>query len=38
VEWFVGALGGAIVGLVIGGAIAAIVRMVTTHPEKLITD
>ena len=29
VEWFVGAL---------GGAIAAIVRMVTTHPEKLITD
>src|SRR6187551_744699 len=27
VEWFIGALGGAIVGLVIGGAIAAVVRM-----------
>ena len=38
VEWFIGALGGAIVGLVIGGAIAGVVRMLTKHPERLITD
>ena len=38
IEWFVGALGAAIVGLVIGGAIAAVMRMLVRHPEKLITD
>ena len=38
VEWLVGAIASAIVGLVIGGAIAAVVRMLTRHPEQLITD
>ena len=38
VEWFVGAIGSAIVGLVIGGAIATVVRTLVKHPEKLITD
>ena len=38
VEWLVGAVGSAIVGLVIGGAIVAVVRTLTRHPEKLITD
>jgi hypothetical protein len=36
--WLVGAIGSAIVGFVIGAAIAAVVRKLTTHPEKLITD
>ena len=38
VHWLVTALGSAVVGLVIGGAIVAVVRMLTKHPEKLITD
>ena len=38
VEWLVGAIGSAIVGLIIGGAIVAVVRMLIRHPEKLITD
>jgi uncharacterized protein len=38
VEWFIGALGAAIVGLAIGGAIVMVVRMLVRHPEKLITD
>jgi predicted DNA repair protein MutK len=38
VEWMVGAIGGAMVGFLIGAAIAAVVRKLTTHPEKLITD
>jgi predicted DNA repair protein MutK len=38
VEWAVGAIGSAIVGFVIGGIIAAVVRRLTKHPEKLITD
>jgi predicted DNA repair protein MutK len=38
VEWLVGALCSAIVGLAIGGAIVAVVRALTPHPEKLITD
>jgi predicted DNA repair protein MutK len=38
VEWVVGAIGSAIVGFVIGAAIAAVVRKLTKHPEKLITD
>jgi uncharacterized protein len=38
VAWLVNAIGGAIVGLVIGGIIVAIVRQLTKHPEKLIVD
>ena len=38
VEWLVGAVCAAIVGLVIGGAIATVVRALVKHPEKLITD
>jgi hypothetical protein len=38
VEWLVAAIGSAIVGLIVGGAIVAIVRALTRHPEKLITD
>jgi uncharacterized protein len=38
VEWLVTALGGALVGLVIGGVIAAIVRRFHKHPEELIVD
>jgi uncharacterized protein len=37
-EWTVNALGGALVGLVIGGIIAAIVRQFTRHPEELVVD
>ena len=38
VEWLVGALGGAVAGLVIGGMIVAVVRRVHRHPEALIVD
>jgi predicted DNA repair protein MutK len=38
VAWAVTALGGAVVGLVIGGIIVAIVRRFTKHPEELIVD
>ena len=38
VEWTVNALGGAVVGLVIGGIIAAIVRQFTAHPEELVVE
>jgi predicted DNA repair protein MutK len=38
VEWLVGAIGSAIVGLFIGGAIVPVIRLFTRHPEKLITD
>jgi predicted DNA repair protein MutK len=38
VEWLVNALGAAIVGIVIGGVIAAVVRRFARHPEKLIVD
>jgi predicted DNA repair protein MutK len=38
VEWIIGAVGAAVVGLIIGGAIVAVVRMLTKHPERLITD
>jgi len=38
VDWVMNALGAAIVGLVIGGIIVAVVRQLTTHPEKLIVD
>ncbi len=38
VEWLVNALGGAVVGLVIGGIIVAVVRQFTRHPEQLVVD
>jgi uncharacterized protein len=38
VEWLVFALGGAVVGLIVGGAIVAIVRLFTKHPEDLVVD
>jgi predicted DNA repair protein MutK len=38
VQWLVNALGAALVGLVIGGAIVAVVRQFTKHPEELIVD
>jgi predicted DNA repair protein MutK len=38
VEWVLGAIESALVGLVVGGAIVAVVRRFTRHPEKLIVD
>jgi predicted DNA repair protein MutK len=38
VEWLVNALGGAIVGLAIGGLIVLVVRRLTSRPEELIVD
>jgi predicted DNA repair protein MutK len=38
VEWLVNAVGAAVVGIVIGGLIALIVRQFTRHPEKLVVD
>jgi predicted DNA repair protein MutK len=38
VEWVLGAIESALVGLVVGGGIVAVVRRVTRHPEKLIVD
>ena len=38
VEWLVNAIGGAILGIIAGGAIAAVVRRLTKHPEELIVD
>jgi uncharacterized protein len=38
VEWLIYALGGAVVGLIVGGAIVAIVRLFTKHPEDLVVD
>jgi uncharacterized protein len=38
VEWTLGALGSAIVGIIVGGIIVAIVRQLTRNPEKLIVD
>ena len=37
-EWLVTAFGGALVGLVIGGIIAAIVRQLTKHPEEFVVE
>ena len=37
-EWFLYALGSAVVGLVIGGVIVAIIRQFVKHPEELIVD
>ena len=38
VEWAVNALGGAVVGLIVGGIIDAIVRRFVAHPEELVVD
>jgi predicted DNA repair protein MutK len=38
VEWLLTALGGAVVGLVVGVIIVAIVRQFVKHPEQLIVD
>ncbi len=38
VEWLVIAIGGAVVGLIVGGIIVAIVRRFTKHPEELVVD
>jgi predicted DNA repair protein MutK len=38
VEWLVTALGGALMGLVVGGIIVFIVRQFVKHPEQLIVD
>ena len=38
VEWVLNALGAAVVGFVVGGLIVLVVRQLTRHPEKLITD
>ena len=37
-EWLVNALGGAVVGLIIGGILAAIVRQLTKHPEEFVVE
>lgn len=37
-EWMLNALGGALVGFVVGGLIVAVVRQLTSHPEKLVVD
>jgi len=37
-EWLVNALGGALVGILVGGLIALVVRRFTRHPEGLIVD
>ena len=38
VEWLVTALGGALVGLVIGAIIVVIVRQFTKHPEEFVVE
>jgi hypothetical protein len=38
IDWFVNAVGGAIFGILIGGAVVLIVRRFTKHPEELIVD
>ena len=38
VEWVLGAIEAALVGLVVGGAIVVVVRRLTRHPEQLIVD
>jgi predicted DNA repair protein MutK len=37
-EWLVSALGGSVIGLLIGGVIALVVRQLTNRPEELIVD
>ncbi len=38
VEWLVNAIAGAVMGLVVGGAVVLVVRRFTKHPEELIVD
>jgi predicted DNA repair protein MutK len=38
VEWLLGAIEAALVGIVVGGVIVAVVRRFTRHPEQLIVD
>jgi predicted DNA repair protein MutK len=38
VQWLVNAIGGAVVGLVVGGLIVLVVRQLTSRPEELIVD
>ena len=38
IEWFTGALGASIIGLIIGGVIVMIVRRFTKHPEQFVAD
>jgi hypothetical protein len=38
VQWIVKALGGAVVGLLVGGLIVLVVRQLTSRPEELIVD
>jgi predicted DNA repair protein MutK len=38
VEWVLGAIEAALVGIVVGGVIVAVVRRFTKHPEELIVD
>jgi predicted DNA repair protein MutK len=38
VQWLVNAVGGAVVGLVVGGLIVLVVRQLTSRPEELIVD
>ena len=38
VEWLITALGGALMGLIVGGIIVFIVRRFAKHPEELIVD
>ena len=38
VEWILGAVEAALVGIVVGGAIVVVVRRFTRHPEQLIVD
>ena len=38
IEWFTGALGASIVGLIIGGVIVLVVRQFTKHPEQFVVE
>lgn len=38
IAWLVNALGGAIVGLLLGAMIVAVVRRFTSHPERFVVD
>lgn len=38
VEWLVIALGGAVVGLIVGAIIVVLVRQLTRHPEQLVVE
>ncbi len=38
IEWFTGALGASIIGLIIGGVIVMIVRRFTKHPEQFVVE